>query len=75
MSETGGLPGDGRNDAAALHDPAPQPPVKPRRALGFPIPLGQKFLAHIIVPEDMSRAEMLKLRRVLWTLAVPWSKP
>jgi len=64
---------DGGNDAAALHIPAPQAVEKrPRRALAIPIPLEDRFLAQLVIPADMSRAEMLRLRRVIWTLAAPW---
>lgn len=64
---------DSGNEAADLHPPAPQAVEKPpRRTLVLPVPLEDKFLAQLVLPLDMSRAEMLRLRRLLWTLAVPW---
>ena len=64
---------DGGKDAAALHHPAPQAPVKPpRHTLCLPIPLDDKYVAQLVIPADLGRREMLRLRRVLWSLAVPW---
>ena len=45
---------------------------KPRQTLVFPIQLEDRFMAQLVLPMDMSRTEMLRLRRLLWTLAVPW---
>lgn len=75
LGVTGGSPVDGVNEAATLHIPASRPPVtppKPRAGLAMPIVLDGGFLAQIVIPRDMSRREMLRMRRVLWTLAVPW---
>ena len=64
---------DSGNEAADLHHPALQAVEKPpRRTLVLPIPLENKFIAQLLIPADMGRGEMLRLRRVLWTLAVPW---
>jgi len=52
--------------------PTSAPPVKPRTTLCLPIPLDDKYLAQLVIPADLGRREMLKLRRVLWSLAVPW---
>jgi hypothetical protein len=70
-----GPPVDGGNEAAPLHTPAARPaatPPKPRPGLAIPVVLDDGWLAQVVIPRDMSRAEMLRLRRVLWTLAVPW---
>jgi len=50
--------------------------VSTRKRLGLAIPvvLDDGWMAQVVVPRDMSRSEMLRLRRVLWTLAVPWEK-
>jgi hypothetical protein len=71
--QTGGPTEDGGNEAADLHPPAPQPPAKPpRHTLCLPVPLDDKYLAQLVIPADLGRSEMLRLRRVLWSLAVPW---
>jgi hypothetical protein len=44
----------------------------PRRTLVIPVPLEDRFVAQLVLPIDMSRDEMLRLRRILWSLAVPW---
>lgn len=75
LGVTGGSPVDGGNEAATLHIPASQPPVtppKPRVGLAIPIVLDDGWLAQVVIPRDMSRREMLRMRRLLWTLAVPW---
>ena len=69
----GGPTEDSGNDAAALHIPAPQPPAKPtRRTLVLPIPLEDGYMSQLLLPADLGRREMLRLRRLLWSLAVPW---
>ena len=64
---------DSGNEAEDLHTPAPQVVEKPRQTLVLPVPLDRKYLAQLVIPADMSRAEMLRLRRLIWTLAVPWA--
>jgi hypothetical protein len=70
-----GSPVDGGNEAATLHIPASRPaatPPTPRLGFAIPVVLDDGWLAQVVIPRDMSRAEMLRMRRVLWTLAVPW---
>ncbi len=62
-------PKDGENEAAT---PRPATPPKPRPGLAIPVLLDDDWLAQVVIPRDMSRSEMLRMRRVLWTLAVPW---
>ena len=69
----GGPTEDGGNDAVALHIPAPQPPTKPaRKTMIMPVLLEDGYQAELVLPVDLGRREMLRLRRLLWSLAVPW---
>lgn len=61
----------GEKDGDQTTVPAPRAKVKPRASLCLPIILDGGYMAQIIIPADMSRTEMLRMRRVIWTLAVP----
>lgn len=71
--QTGAPTEDGGNEAAALHTPAPQAPVKPpRRWAAYPLPLEDGFLAQVVLPLDLSAAEAARLQRFIAALVVPW---
>lgn len=64
---------DGGKDAAALHTPAPQAPVKPpRRWAAYPLPLADGFLAQVVLPLDLSATEAARLQQFIAALVVPW---
>ena len=72
-TQTGAPHEDGGKDAAALHIPAPQAPVKtPRRCAAYPLPLEDGFLAQVVLPLDLRAAEAARLQQFMAALVVPW---
>lgn len=63
-------PGSSGKETADSGVPAPSR-VVPRSTLCLDIPLGGGYLAQIVIPRDLGRADMLRMRRILWTLATP----
>ena len=45
---------------------------KPRKQLVYPVVLDDGYMAQLVLPYDLSKTEVLRLRRLLWSLAVPW---
>jgi hypothetical protein len=42
-----------------------------RQTICYPIPLADGFLTQLVLPRNLTRAEVCKLRRVLWALQMP----
>lgn len=43
-----------------------------RTSIVLDVPLdSERYLAQLVLPRDLTRSEMLRLRRLLWTLVIP----
>lgn len=71
--QAGGPTEDGRKEAVALHEPAPQPPAKPpRRTIAYPVVMDDGYIAQVVIPFDLGAAECKRMTKLLEALVVPW---